>query len=72
MKESKHDSFDEALTMTIRDVADALKCTDRHIYNMRKEGRTPLPFITGKAKGVRWSRKVIEEWINAGCPAIAV
>ncbi len=72
MNESKHDSIDEALTMTIRDVADALQCSDRHIFNMRKEGRMPLPAKTGKKKGVRWPRRVIEEWIDDGCPALAV
>jgi predicted DNA-binding transcriptional regulator AlpA len=59
-----------ALMMTIQDVADAMKCSDRHITNLRNEGRMPPPVKLGTS--VRWPRRVIEDWINANCPALAV
>jgi len=69
---TKQDAIHQSLTMTIPEVADALQCSDRHIFNMRRDGRIPVPSKTGKIKGVRWSRRVIEDWIDAGCPALAV
>jgi len=70
MTEEKQDAIAEALMMTIRDVADAIKCSDRHITNLRNEGRMPPPVKLGAS--VRWPRRVIEDWINANCPALAV
>lgn len=72
MNQTMKDPSSEASTMTIPQVAAALQCTDRHIFNLRKQARMPLPTALGKKKGVRWSRRVIEEWIAGGCPAIAV
>jgi predicted DNA-binding transcriptional regulator AlpA len=72
MTTPKQDAISKSLTMTIPEVADALQCSDRHLFDMRMDGRIPLPSKTGKRKGVRWSRRVIEEWIDAGCPALAV
>jgi predicted DNA-binding transcriptional regulator AlpA len=71
MNEAAQDVFDTASMLTIQDVAKALQCSDRHITTLRKEKRMPQPVKVGKRKGVRWSRRVIEEWIEAGCPAIA-
>lgn len=72
MKTPNPDAVSKSLTMTSQEVASALQCSDRHIFNMRCSGRIPQPIKTGIKKGVRWSRRVIEEWIDAGCPAIAV
>jgi predicted DNA-binding transcriptional regulator AlpA len=72
MNKSKQDAIKKTLTMSIPEVAEALQCSDRHIFDMRKEQRMPQPATVGKRKGVRWSRRVIEEWIDAGCPALAV
>jgi excisionase family DNA binding protein len=68
----KKTNADEPITMTIQEVAAALQCSDRHITNLRHQRRIPPPIITGKRKGVRWPRKQILEWIEAGCPALAV
>jgi predicted DNA-binding transcriptional regulator AlpA len=72
MSQSMRDASKVALTMDIPEVAEALRCTDRHIYDLRKQKRMPLPTTVGVKKCVRWSRRVIEEWIDAGCPALAV
>jgi predicted DNA-binding transcriptional regulator AlpA len=62
----------QPFTMTIQQVAEALQCSDRHIFDLRKEEKIPKPTTLGKKKGVRWSRRVIEEWIDAGCFALSV
>jgi excisionase family DNA binding protein len=59
----------DALLLTIQDVARLLQCSDRHIGNLRKEGHIPPPVKLGTA--VRWPRRVIEDWIQAGCPETA-
>jgi excisionase family DNA binding protein len=70
MIDDKQDATTETLMMTIDDVAHAMKVSDRHVTNLRKEGRMPLPVKLGTS--VRWPRRVIEAWIDAGCPALAV
>jgi excisionase family DNA binding protein len=72
MTQLQQDAIDQALMMTKQEVAEALQCSDRHVDNMRRENRIPQPVKTGKRKGVRWPRKQILEWIDAGCPALAV
>lgn len=72
MSTEKKDAVAEPRTMTIQDVAEALQCSDRHIFNMRRDGRIPPPGKTGKEKGVRWPCHVIDDWIRAGFPALAV
>jgi excisionase family DNA binding protein len=56
----------DAAFLTIRDVAKLIKCSDRHVTTMRKNGKIPKPVKLGAM--VRWPRRVIEEWIEAGCP----
>jgi excisionase family DNA binding protein len=56
------------LLLDTRDVAMLLKCSDRHITNLSKEGRIPPPVRLGSL--VRWPRETIEYWIAAGCPAV--
>jgi predicted DNA-binding transcriptional regulator AlpA len=63
--------MNEQLMMTKREVAKELKCCDRHVDNLRKENRIPQPVELGK-RCVRWPRRQIEQWIEAGCPALAV
>ncbi len=55
--------------LTVRDVAELLKCSDRHVTNLRNKGRIPAPVKLGT--NVRWPRKTIEAWIEAGCPPAA-
>jgi predicted DNA-binding transcriptional regulator AlpA len=64
------DAVTEALMLTIHDVAKLMKCSGRHITNLRRKGEIPQPVKLGAS--VRWPRMVIKEWIDAGCPALAV
>jgi excisionase family DNA binding protein len=57
----------EPLLITAQDVARLLKCSDRHVTNLRRDGRMPPPVKLGTS--VRWPRRTIEEWISAGCPS---
>jgi excisionase family DNA binding protein len=66
----KEDVIDQEGMLTIPDVAGLLRCTDRHVYNLRKRGEIPQPVKLGE--NVRWPREVIAQWIRDGCPAIAV
>jgi predicted DNA-binding transcriptional regulator AlpA len=55
-----------ALMLSVRDVARLMQCSDRHVTNLRNEGRIPPPVKLGVL--VRWPRRVIEDWVIAGCP----
>jgi len=68
MKQQQKDAVKEVLMLSSRDVAELLKCSDRHVTNLRKEGRMPPCIKLGTL--VRWSRKVIEDWIAEGCPPV--
>jgi excisionase family DNA binding protein len=67
MKQLQVDAVAEALMLDTQDVAKLMKCSDRHITNLRHEGRIPPPVKLGTL--VRWPRHTIVDWINAGCPA---
>jgi predicted DNA-binding transcriptional regulator AlpA len=58
----------ESLMLTSRDVARLMQCSDKHVTNLRKQGRMPPCIKLGTL--VRWPRKIIEDWIAAGCPAV--
>jgi excisionase family DNA binding protein len=62
-------SGNDPLLLSARDVATLLQCSDKHIQNLRIAGRIPAPVKLGTL--VRWPRQVIEQWIEAGCPAVA-
>lgn len=49
----------------VKDVAEMLKCSKRHVLRMSKDGRIPSPVKLGAL--TRWRRAGIELWIkNAG------
>lgn len=54
--------------LCVWDVAKMLQCSDRHVTNLRNDGRMPPCIKLGTL--VRWPRKIIEDWIADGCPAI--
>jgi predicted DNA-binding transcriptional regulator AlpA len=47
-------------------VAALLDCSPRHIRRMTALGLMPAPCRLGFL--VRWSRRHLESWIEAGCP----
>jgi excisionase family DNA binding protein len=68
MKPRQRDTVNEALVLSTRDVAKLMQCSDRHITNLRKQGRMPPCIKLGTL--VRWPRTIIEGWIASGCPAV--
>ncbi|MBT3194729.1 MAG: helix-turn-helix domain-containing protein [Verrucomicrobia bacterium] len=52
--------------LDVSTVAEILSCSERTVWRWRDEGWLP-DSITIK-RVVRWSRKAIMAWIDAGCP----
>lgn len=55
-----------ARLVDVRSVAEMLGVSSRQVYRLADAGRMPQPIKLGGA--VRWSRRAIVEWIDAGCP----
>jgi predicted DNA-binding transcriptional regulator AlpA len=53
--------------MSVRDVAELLKCSSHHVYMLKTYGKIPKPIKLGRI--LRWRRGVIEKWIEEGCPS---
>ena len=49
-------------------VAEMLDVSTRHVYRLADSGRMPRPIRLGGA--VRWRRKEIADWVEAGCPEV--
>ena len=54
--------------LTIKQVAQRLSCSDRHVRALRNAGRMPEPVFNDK-RFLRWSGVDIDEWIRHGCPS---
>jgi len=52
--------------MSVTELAELLKCSPRHIYRLSDRGTMPPPVRIGGL--VRWPRRLVEDWIAAGCP----
>ena len=65
-----NDAIDEDLFLDIPSMAEALKCSTRHLTNLRKRNEIPQPVKLGAR--VLWPRQTIVEWVEAGCPTLAV
>lgn len=57
------------LMLSAQDVAKLLQCSDKHVNNLRRQGRIPSPVKLGAL--TRWPRRDIENWVAAGCPKVA-
>jgi excisionase family DNA binding protein len=55
-----------AQLLDVRQVAALLNCSERHVWRLHDGGKMPSAVRLGAL--VRWPRRVIEEWIGAGCP----
>lgn len=55
-----------ASLISIRQVAEILGCSTRHIQRLADGGKMPKPIRLGSL--LRWPRQVIEEWVASGCP----
>jgi predicted DNA-binding transcriptional regulator AlpA len=63
-------AVEHELFLTVRDLAGVLKCSSRHVTNLRNRGQIPRPIKLG-AK-VLWHKRQFLDWIEAGCSAISV
>lgn len=54
------------LLVSAREAAQLLSVSRSHFYKLHSSGRVPLPVSLGRA--VRWSRRELEDWVNAGGP----
>ncbi len=55
-----------ASLISIRQVAELLGCSTRHIQRLADSGKMPRPVRLGTL--LRWSRQTIEAWVASGCP----
>ena len=53
--------------LDVKDVARLLKIGERTVHRFRDMGTMPAPIKLGRL--IRWPRKVIQEWIEQGCPS---
>jgi predicted DNA-binding transcriptional regulator AlpA len=54
------------LLLTLEEVAYLLGMSPRQVRSLLKRGRLPPPVrLDGR---LRWSRKILEDWVAAGCP----
>ncbi|WLD13111.1 helix-turn-helix transcriptional regulator [Planctellipticum variicoloris] len=55
-----------AALLTVRQVAELLVCSPRHVYRLSDAGRMPRPVRLGGL--IRWQKSEIDAWLAAGCP----
>ncbi len=53
--------------LDVQAVSRLLGCSARHVVRLSNTDRMPRPVRLGSL--VRWSRAIIEHWIDEGCPA---
>jgi len=58
----------EAKLVDANAIAKMLGVSARMVWRLRDSGRIPKPVIIGRL--VRWRSEAIDEWIQAGCPAV--
>lgn len=56
----------ESRLIDVCTVAKLLGVTRRTVYRLADAGKMPRPIKLGGA--VRWDKRVVEQWIDAGCP----
>jgi excisionase family DNA binding protein len=54
--------------LDVADFAELLNCSRLHIYRLSDSGKMPAPIKLGAL--VRWERRALLDWIQAGCPPI--
>ena len=58
---------DRGALLTVKQLAELLNCSKRHVYRLTDRGALPQPVRLGAL--VRWNRTQIEQWIVSGCPS---
>jgi excisionase family DNA binding protein len=46
-----------------------LGCSERHVHALVQRGHMPKPTVT-RGRRRYWYRRLLKDWIEAGCPAI--
>ncbi len=54
--------------LDVNRVARLLGCSPRHVYRLQDSGKMPRCVRLGAL--VRWSRKSLMSWLEAGCPPV--
>ncbi|MFM7318969.1 MAG: helix-turn-helix transcriptional regulator [bacterium] len=55
-----------ASLITVKQLAELLNVSTRHLHRMRSRGTIIEPIKLGRM--TRWSLEEVESWIRAGCP----
>ena len=55
-----------ALVLTVSDLAELLRTSERTLHRLNSGGRIPQPFRLGGQ--LRWNRQEVEAWVEAGMP----
>jgi excisionase family DNA binding protein len=58
---------DGTLLLSLNDLAVALRVSARTVARLAAAGQLPPALKIGRLR--RWSRRAVEEWLAAGCPA---
>ncbi len=67
MSTQPHFPATECLALPAADAAKLLGISERHLWALHSSGRLgPLPVRLGRA--VRWNRRELADWLDAGCP----
>lgn len=56
------------LLLNVEQVAEMLNCSTRTVRRLAETGKMPRSLKLGAL--LRWKRVAIQEWIEAGCPAM--
>jgi predicted DNA-binding transcriptional regulator AlpA len=56
-----------AATYDVRDLAAILKLSTRTVWRLSDAGSIPGKLRIG-SKSVRWSKRVVDQWFERGCP----
>jgi excisionase family DNA binding protein len=55
--------------ITVKELAEMLAVSSRHVYRLRDSGQLPVPVKLGRA--TRWDYTEICHWLESGAPSIA-
>ena len=53
--------------LSVRELANRMKVSTRHVWSLLSSGRLPEPVRIGRS--VRWRVDLIDQWIRVGCPS---
>jgi len=65
--QAKCESAVQSLAVNVTQLAEMLSVSSRSIWRLSDSGKLPKPVRLGRS--VRWNRREIEEWVEAGCPS---